>query len=119
MANAAWSEDLPYNTTMLAKLTSPNSPNCMCSFLCMNIAHLYAKYSQENKRLADYCDSSTMVICLCETFLHVGILDSEVQFPGFIIVESDRVSRPGGGVCLYLRKKSFLQNFPEIFQLSM
>ena len=45
-----------------------------------------------------------MFICLCETFLHEGILDSEVQIPGFIIVRSDRVSRPGGGVCLYLRK---------------
>ena len=47
VANAAWSEDLPYNTTMPVKLTSPISPNCMCSFLCMNITHLYAKYRQE------------------------------------------------------------------------
>ena len=54
--------------------------------------------------LADYCDSSNMFICLCETFLYEGILDSVVQIPGFIIVRSDRVSRPGGGVCLYLRK---------------
>ena len=103
VANAAWSEDLPYNTTMPAKLSSPISPNCMFSFLFMNIAHLYAKYRQKNKLLADYCDSSTMFICLCETFLHEGILDSEVQIPGFIIVRSDRVSRPGGGVCLHLR----------------
>ena len=50
---------------------------------------------RKNKLLADYCDSSTMFICLCETFLHQGILDSEVQIPGFIIVRSDRVSRPG------------------------
>ena len=104
VANAAWSEDLPSNTTMPAKLSSPISPNCMFSFLFMSIAHLYAKYRQKNKLLADYCDSSTMFICLCETFLHEGILDSEVQIPGFIIVRSDRVSRPGGGVCLYLRK---------------
>ena len=46
-----------------------------------------------------------MFICLCETFLHDGILDSEVQIPGFIIVRCDRLSRPGAGVCLYLRKK--------------
>ena len=85
----------------------------------MNIAHLYAKYRWKSKLLADYSDSSTMFICLCETFLHEGILDSEVQITGFIIVRSDRVSRPGGGVCLYLRKKSYLQNWPEIFQLSM
>ena len=79
VANAAWSEDLPSNTTMPAILSSPISPNCMFSFyLFMNIAHLYAKYRQKNKLLADYCDSSTMFICLCETFLHEGILDSEV-----------------------------------------
>ena len=93
VANAAWSEDLPSNTTMPAKLSSPISPNCMFSFLFMNIAHLYAKYRQKNK-----------LICLCETFLHEGILDSEVQIPVFIIVRSDRVSKPGGGVCLYLKK---------------
>ena len=50
----------------------------MCSFLCMNIAHVYAKYRPKNKLLADYCDSLTMFICLCETFLHEGILDSAV-----------------------------------------
>ena len=104
VANAAWSEDLPSNTTMPAKLSYPISPNCMFSFLFMNIAHLFARYRQKNNILTDYCDSSIMFICLCETFLHEGILDSEVQIPGFIIVRSDRVSRPGGGVCLYLRK---------------
>ena len=76
----------------------------MFSFFFMNIAHLYAEYRQKNKILADYCDSSTIFICLCETFPHDGILDSEVQIPGFIIVRCDRVSRPGGEVCLYLRK---------------
>ena len=60
VANTAWSEDLPSNTTIPAKLSSPNSPNCMFSFLFMNIAHLYAKYRQKNKLLVDYCDSSTM-----------------------------------------------------------
>ena len=43
-------------------------------------------------------------LCLCETFLRESILDSEVQIPGFIIVRSDRVPRPGRGVCLYFRK---------------
>ena len=36
---AAWSEDLPSNT-MHAKLSCPNCPNRMYSFLFMNIAHL-------------------------------------------------------------------------------
>ena len=47
VANAAWSEDLPSNTTFPVKLSSPISPNCMFSFLFMNIAHLYAKYRQK------------------------------------------------------------------------
>ena len=102
MANAAWSEDLPSNNTLPAKLSSPISANCMFIFLFMNIAHLYDKYRQKNELLTDYCDSPTVFICLCETFLHESILDSEVNIPGFIIVRSDRVSRPGGGVCLYL-----------------
>ena len=117
VTNAAWSEDLPLNTTLSAKLSSPISPNCMYSFLFMNIAHLYAKYRQKNKLLDVYCDSSNMLICLCETFLDEGIFDSEVQIPGSIIVRRDIVSRPG--VCLYLRKKIYLQNLPEIFQISI
>ena len=84
----------------------------------MNIAHLYAKYRQKNKLLADYCDSSTMFICLCETFLHEGILDSEVQIPGFIIVRSDSFQTWRWGMSVF-EKKSYLQNLPEIFQLSM
>ena len=84
---------------MPAKLSSPINHNCMFSFLFMNIAQLYAKYRQKNKLLADYCDSSTMFICLCETFLHDGILDS-VSMSVF-------------------KKKSYLQNLSEMFQLSM
>ena len=77
----------------------------------MNIAHLYARYRQEFFFWADYCDSSTMFICSCETFLHEGILESEVQIPGFIIVRSDRVSRPGGELCLYIGKKIIFTKF--------
>ena len=110
VANAAWSEDLPSNPTLPAKPSSPISPHCILSFLFMNIAHLYAKYRQKYI-LADYCDSSTMFICLCETFLHEGILDSEVQIPGFISVRSDRVSRPG--VCMYLRNNLIYKIFQK------
>ena len=99
LANAAWSEDLPSNPTLPVKLNSPISHNCMLSFLFMNIAHLYTKYKQKNILFGDYCDSPTMFICLCDTFLHESILASEV--PGLIIVISDRLSRHRGRVCLY------------------
>ena len=99
------------NPPLPSKLSSPISPNCIVNFLFMNISHLYAKYRQKNKSLADYCDSSTMFICLCETFIHEGILDSEVQISGISIVRCDRVSRPGGEVCMYLRNKLIYKIF--------
>ena len=45
--HVAWSEDLQSNTTLPAKLRSPISPNCIYSFLFMNIAQLYANYRQK------------------------------------------------------------------------
>ena len=36
-------------------------------------------------------------------FLHDGIGDSEIQIPEFSITRCDRLSRVGGGVCIYLR----------------
>ena len=55
---------------------------------------------RKNKLLADYCDSSTMFICLCETFLHEGILDSEVQIPGFSIEVTEFPDLEVGYVCI-------------------
>ena len=43
-----------------------------------------------------------MFLCLCETFLHEGILDSEIKISGFSIIRCDRMSRAGGGVCVYV-----------------
>ena len=37
VANASWSEDLPSNITLPAKLSYAISPNCMFTFLFMNI----------------------------------------------------------------------------------
>ena len=68
VANATWSDDLPSNTTLSVMLSYLISPNFMYSFLFMISAHLYAKHRQKSKLLADYCDSSTMFICLCKTF---------------------------------------------------
>ena len=53
VANAAWSEDTPSNTTMSAKLSSPISPNCMFSFLFMNfwliiVTHQLCSYVYAN-----------------------------------------------------------------------
>ena len=40
--------------------------------------------------------------CLCETFLHEGILNSEIKISGFSIIRCDRMSGAGGGVCVYV-----------------
>ena len=75
----------------------------MFHFLFMNIAHLISKTKQKLKFLADLCDANTLFLCFCETFLHDGISDSEIQIPEFSITRCDRLSRVGGGVCIYLR----------------
>ena len=118
VANAAWSEDLPSNATMPAKLSSPISPNCMFSFLFMNIAHLYAKYRQKNKLLADYCDSSTIFICLCEHFYMRVYLIVRSKSLVSLLLEVTEFPDLEVGISVF-KKKSYLQNLPEIFQLSM
>ena len=76
----------------------------MFHFLFMNIAHLISKTKQKLKFLADLCDANTLFLCFCETFLHDGMIgDSEIQIPEFSITRCDRLSRVGGGVCIYLR----------------
>ena len=52
------------------------------------------------KVLSDLCGPSTLFLCLCETFLMNSINDSEIQIPGFYIVQCDRLLREGGGVCI-------------------
>ena len=51
----------------------------MFLFLFMNIAHLISKTKQKLKFLADLCDVNTLFLCFCETFLHDGIGDIEIQ----------------------------------------
>ena len=82
---------------------SPIKPTPLYHFLFMKIARLMTKSKQKLKFLADLCNSTTLFLCFCETFLHDGIQDSEIQIPDFSIVRSDRYSRVGGGVCVYVR----------------
>ena len=77
----------------------------------MNIARLMTKSKQKLKFLADICNSTTLFLCFCKTFLHDGIQDSEIQIPDFSIARSDRYSKVGGGVYRRQRvKTSVLKN---------
>ena len=69
----------------------------------MNIARLMTKSNQKLKFLADLCNSTTLFLCFCDTFLHDGIQDSEIQIPDFAIAISDHYSSVGDGVCVYVR----------------
>ena len=69
----------------------------MYSFIFMNVARLLTQTKRKNEVL---CDRSTLFLCLCETFLHEGILDSEIKISGFSIIRCDRMARAGGGVCV-------------------
>ena len=74
----------------------------MYSFIFMNVARLITLTKRKSEILSDLCDKSTLFLCLCEAFLHEGILDSEIKISGFSIIRCDRSSRTGGGVCVYV-----------------
>ena len=75
----------------------------MYSFILLNIARLFTKLKPKDKLLHDLCTSSTLFICICETFLFDGINNSEIHLPDFTVIRCDRISREGGGVCIYMR----------------
>ena len=52
----------------------------------MNVAHLITLTKRNNVILSDFCDKSTLFLCLCENF----------------IIRCDRSSRTGGGVSVYV-----------------
>ena len=83
----------PLNDKSITSLPS------MYSFIFMNVARLLTQTKRKNEVL---CDRSTLFLCLCETFLHEGILDSEIKISGFSIIRCDRMARAGGGVCVYV-----------------
>ena len=74
----------------------------MYSFIFMNVARLITLTKRNNEILSDICDKSTLFLCLCESFLHEGILDSEIKISGFSVIRCDHSSRTGGGVCVYV-----------------
>ena len=76
----------------------------MFHFLFMNIAHLVSKTKHKLKFLGDLCDANTLFLCFCKTFLHNGNGDIEIQIPDFSITRCGRLSRVGGGVCIYMKK---------------
>ena len=80
---------------------STTSLPSMYSFIFMNVARLLTPTKRQNDVLADLCDRSTLFLCLCETFLHEGILDREIKISGFSIIRCDRMSRAGDGVSMY------------------
>ena len=70
----------PLNDKSITSLPS------MYSFIFMNVARLLTQTKRKNEVLSDLCDRSTLFLCLCETFLHEGILDSEIKISGFSII---------------------------------
>ena len=72
----------------------------MYSFIFMNVARLIALTKRKSEILSDFCDKSTLFLCLYETFLLKGILDSEIKISGFSIIRCDRSS--GGGIGVYV-----------------
>ena len=90
----------------------------MYSFILLNIARLFTKSKPKVKLLHDLCTSSTLFICICETVLFDGINDSEIHLPNFTVIRCDRISREGGGVCIYPRQY-FVKNLSTVLKHSL
>ena len=76
------------------------------SFFSLNVARLLKNNSVNKSKinfLNDLSDESTLFVDLCETFLNANIFDAEIQMQGYIVCRTDRLSRPGGGVCFYIK----------------
>ena len=98
-----WSPHLvKHIVDQLEKIQRSFTKPSMYSFIFMNVSRLITLTKRKNEILSDFCDKSTLFLCLCETFLHEGILDSEIKISGFSIIRCDRSSRTGGGVCVYV-----------------
>ena len=83
-------ESSPISSSNVLNKTCPKAPS-MFYFLFMNIAHLISKTKQKLKFLSDLCDVNTLFLCFCETFLHDGIGDSEIQIPKFVMGQSRKL----------------------------
>ena len=74
----------------------------MYNLIFMNVARLKTLTKRKSEILSDLCDKSTLFLCLCETFLHEIIFDSDIKISGFSIIKCYRSSGTGGGVCVYV-----------------
>ena len=78
------------------------------TFLLTNINRLITPTGRTKSGfLADQAElKNAIFVAVTETWLHDGVLDSEVchNFPGFSFIRSDRIGREGGGVALYLKE---------------
>ena len=75
----------------------------MYSFIFMNVSSLITLTKRKNEILSDFCDKSTLFLCLCETFLHEGILDSEIKSPASLLLDvTVHLELVVECVCMYL-----------------
>ena len=72
----------------------------MYSFIFMNVARLLTQTKIKNYLI--YMIGQLCSYVYVKLFLHEGILDSEIKISGFSIIRCDRMSRAGGGVCVYV-----------------
>ena len=84
--------------------------NCIFEFHIQNVCKKCSNLSGWILRTFTTRDSITMITLFKSLVLprldygsHDGIGDSEIQIPEFSITRCDRLSRVGGGVCIYLR----------------
>ena len=77
------------------------------SLFSLNVARLLKNNSVNKSKinfLSDLSDESTLFVALCDTFLNNNIFDAEIQMQGYNVCRTDRLSRPGGDVCFYIKE---------------
>ena len=75
---------------------------CLPRLLISNVRSILPKIDE----LQIVCDDNEVdLVCITESWLHSGILDSGVSLTNYLIFRNDRLTTTGGGVCIYINSK--------------
>ena len=81
---------------------------CYPRLLISNVQSILPKIDE----LEIVCDDNEVdLVCITESWLHSGILDSGVSLTNYLIFRNDCLTTTGGGVCIYINSKILCKRF--------
>ena len=89
---------------------SPRIPNSRCqhqnniSSKALTVGHINInRLRHKTNHIQESIDQYHLaILCISETWLDSNISDCEISIPGYRLLRTDRKSRKGGGVCIYI-----------------